>query len=165
MEIFIKTRTAACCILISFIGGGGIAQATALGEKVPEVSAQQVKSQTNSNLKISQKVSSLGVSYSVQETEQEGQLMKEFVNSDGVVFAVSWKGLGPPDFSDILGKYYKDFQAQSQSNSLLQAHSRNRMNIKTTDIVVRNSAHGSSMRGLAYVPALLPAGVAVEELK
>lgn len=147
----------AATLILSFSTAG----AAALGERIFTVSGQS-KAQV-SNLKITQKNSSVGTPYSVQESEEGGIKMKQFVSSDGVVFAVAWKGIAPPDFNDILGKYYSDYSAETQS--VLRPRNRKKLNVKSQDFVFRNSSLGGSFRGLAYVPSLLPAGLAVEDLQ
>ena len=46
--------------------------------------------------------------YSVQEiSAANGVLVREFVSSSGVVFAVSWSGPAMPDLKQTLGTYFE----------------------------------------------------------
>lgn len=138
-------------------------QAGVLGVKINNSSVQSKAQVDPTSIKTSAKTSSLGAAYSVREIDNGIRIVKEFVDSEGVVFAISWEGLGRPDFSEIFGDYYDDFVNESKA----QFKSRNRksMNVQASRIVVTNSGHGSDMRGLAYLPAFLPSGVAPEDLK
>ncbi len=118
---------------------------------------------TNPSVRVMAKTSSLGSTYSVKTVTSDVRMMKEYLNSDGVVFAVSWSGLGAPNFAEIFGSYYAEYQAQVKAR--IHGRSRNRLHLEGASLVVSNIGHGSSMMGLAYVPSLLPPGVAPEDLQ
>src|SRR5271165_796332 len=50
--------------------------------------------------------------YSIQEISAEtGMQVREFLNQDGVVFAVSWSGPALPDLQQILGAHFAEYSA------------------------------------------------------
>ena len=151
-------------ILCCFCAAGTFAQATPLGQRTSASGAVN-KSVTVPGQKIQLKAmtSSLGSSYSVKTVTDEARTMKEFINSDGVVFAVSWDGYGRPDFAEIFGTYYADYQMQLKTRN--RAIGRNVVATGDSQFVITNISRGPVMMGLAYVPGLLPAGVAAEDLK
>jgi hypothetical protein len=147
------------------------AHATPLGERSPVEGSVLISSTATASKSLSQnpsvrimaKTSSLGSTYSVKTVTSDVRTMKEYLNSDGVVFAVSWSGLGAPNFAEIFGSYYTEYQAQVKAR--LHGRSRNRLQLEGASLVVSNVGHGSSMMGLAYVSSLLPPGVAPEDLQ
>lgn len=156
-----------CLAKIVFVSGvflGEVAQAAGLGDSVATVSSYAKVTASNDNLKISAKTSSLGATYSVRETTDDLRKLKEFVTGDGVIFAISWEGVGAPNFSEIFGKYYDDFKKERDS-SLRQRKNRKALSLKTSDIVVNSFGQGAFMSGSAYVTSLFPPGLAPEDLK
>ncbi len=149
----------------AFVLVGHVAQAAALGENIASVSAQAkaTVSANNNTMKVSAKTSSLGASYSTREIFDGVRTVTEYVNAEGVVFAVRWKGLGLPDLSEIFGKYYEDFRTEVRSK--WGPKNRRSASIQTADLVYSNYSHGSSMSGFAYLVKLLPAGIAPGDLK
>jgi hypothetical protein len=151
----------------------GFAYATPLGERSP-VQGSVVGSPTTAlpasksiasfpSVRVMAQTSSLGSTYSVKTVISDVRTMKEYLNSDGVVFAVSWSGLGAPNFAELFGSYYTEYQAQVKAR--IPGRSRNRLHVEGASLVVSNLGHGSSMIGLAYVPSLLPPGVVPEDLQ
>ncbi|HEX7674020.1 MAG TPA: DUF2844 domain-containing protein [Bdellovibrio sp.] len=142
------------------------AGATGLGRKINDVTVQsKAEASSSQKMKITAKTSSLGAAYSVREITTSARTVREFVNADGVVFAVAWVGEGRPDFTDVFGDYYSKYKTALAQSRLTQPRVRNHLAINTSDIVVKNSAMGSMMKGFAYIPNLLPSGVAAEDLK
>ncbi|HEY6517168.1 MAG TPA: DUF2844 domain-containing protein [Steroidobacteraceae bacterium] len=105
--------------------------------------------------------------YSVQEiTAATGTVVREFVSSSGVVFAVSWYGPSMPDLQQTLGSYFTQFQASVQARRAQQPGPRghNHLEIRTPSLVVRSFGHMRQYFGMAYVPALMPASVSLSDL-
>ncbi|QDK37458.1 DUF2844 domain-containing protein [Bdellovibrio sp. NC01] len=141
------------------------AQAAALGENISSNSSLQAKvsAQSTSNMKTSSKTSSLGASYTVREITEDVRVIKEYVNSSGVVFAVSWSGTGLPDLAATFGSYYAAYKEKVAAKT----PNRNRRiaTVETADLVFSNMTVGASMKGMAYISKLLPAGLAPEDLQ
>jgi hypothetical protein len=91
--------------------------------------------------------------YSIHQiTREDGLTVKEFVSPRGTVFGVSWAGPAMPDLSQLLGKYYADFQRAAQS----RARRRAPIAVRIGDLVVESGGHMRSFRGRAYVDSLVP---------
>jgi hypothetical protein len=86
----------------------------------------------------------------------------EFVNSDGVVFAVSWHGIIKPDLQSLLGSFYEEFHALDAARA--RTPSRHPTQINTSKAVVLRSGHMRDIRGTAYIPSLVPADVNIGTL-
>lgn len=96
-------------------------------------------------------------------TTSTGTVMREYVNGDGVVFAVHWQGPVLPDLSALFGDYFQDFKARAE----LHRASRKRgapIAIASDDLVMLSRGRMGRFSGHAYVPALIPAGVNIHDL-
>src|SRR4051794_6422217 len=51
--------------------------------------------------------------YSVHEIALKERVVKEYVLSNGTVFAVSWQGVSQPDLSVLLGQFYEEYEQAS----------------------------------------------------
>jgi len=102
--------------------------------------------------------------YSVStSTLPTGTVVNEYAAPGGKVFAVTWRGAMPPDLSQLLGSYYTNYQtglAARQSG----VHSRHVL-LNNGGLVFEAAGHMRDLRGIAYLPALMPQGVSAGELK
>jgi len=106
--------------------------------------------------------------YTVHEiTTPYGTVVREYVSSDGKVFGVAWRGPFLPNFQQILGASYQQFaQATQQAEAAYPRHSRNApLAIEQPDLVVHSGGHTRAYSGQAYLPALIPQGVDVKEVR
>lgn len=102
--------------------------------------------------------------YSTHVTQLEsGTVVREFSNSKGVVFAVSWQGPVLPDLTELLGSYFKTFKTATE-----QARAGGRrggsMGLMRDDLVVNSSGRMRDFFGYAYAPALIPTGVSIKDV-
>ena len=111
-------------------------------------------------VKVSRKATSL---YTVEELDTGGNLIREYSNSDGIVFAVTWKGIGTPDLATLFGSYYAEY-ATAHAQAVKSYATRRNQSIKTSNIVVRRSGHMRAWQGRASVASLVPAGLDAETL-
>jgi hypothetical protein len=101
--------------------------------------------------------------YSVQTLETDATTLKEYVNSEGLIFAVTWQGLDHPDLSVILGSYYPGYQ---KADAETPAHRGLRQrNLQKENLVVQKWGQMRNLQGRAYDPSLLPSGVTLNEIK
>lgn len=126
--------------------------AGAVASPVPAAKAAATGSVAASNL------------YSTHVTQLEnGTVVREFSNSKGVVFAVSWQGPVLPDLTELLGSYFKTFKAATE-----QARASGRrggpMGLVRDDLVVNSSGRMRDFSGYAYAPALIPTGVSIKDV-
>jgi Protein of unknown function (DUF2844) len=100
--------------------------------------------------------------YSVQEINSASVVVREYISASGVVFGVAWNGLTRPDLTQLLGSYAAEYHEIMRKTQ--RARGRRSLRIKTDNIVVEEWGHMRNLRGRAYVPALIPAGVSVDEI-
>jgi len=100
--------------------------------------------------------------YEVQEiSTPNGTLVKEYLAPTGEVFAVSWRGPRMPDLRQMLGTYFQAYIDAANTTAHDHAH----LNVEQADLVVQSTGHMHSFFGKAYVPALVPPGVPLGEIK
>lgn len=91
----------------------------------------------------------------------DGTVVREYVNSAGKVFGVSWRGPVIPDLSQLLGSSFAEFQ-----NSV---HSRQRNRraaiVHNSDLVVESTGRMRAFYGRAYLNSMLPSGVTQETVQ
>lgn len=90
-----------------------------------------------------------------------GTVVKEYISPAGTVFALSWHGLRPPDLSQFLGRYYTAYQAALAKQSRPRLH---HLQIDAGGMVFETHGHMRDMWGSAYLPALMPAGLSLQDL-
>jgi hypothetical protein len=100
--------------------------------------------------------------YHVQEIQMpSGTLVREFVATNGTVFAVAWNGPAVPNLRQTLGQYFNNFVAAAQAKHAGHRH----LEIQQSDLVLQASGHMRAFSGRAYLPQAVPAGVSVEDLR
>lgn len=101
--------------------------------------------------------------YTVQEIKSGANSVREYIAPSGIVFAVAWDGVSHPDLTQLLGSYTSEYkkalrEAPSQRG---QRHFR----VKGDKVVVEKWGHMRNLQGRAYVPALIPSGVSIDEIR
>jgi len=102
-------------------------------------------------------------SYTVHEIASAVVTIREYVSVSGVVFAISWKGMNRPDLSQLLGSYSGEYYEALQQTPRRKGS--RHLQVKTPHIVVEKWGHMRSLQGRAYIPALMPAGVNIDEIR
>ena len=102
--------------------------------------------------------------YAVHEIQAPGgTVVDEYVSPEGKVFALSWHGQFPPPMQLILGTYFQEYTAALQAQPRMYGH--HPLNLQLPGLVVQTSGHARAHSGRAYLPDLLPQGVAVSEIQ
>ena len=103
-------------------------------------------------------------------------IVREFVNGDGVVFAVAWRGPGRPDLRQLLGSAFDTFQAKvtaPDSNTTVASdgavvhHGRLRraLVVEQRDLFVHSAGHPGAFFGFATLPQQTPPGFSPDALR
>jgi len=101
--------------------------------------------------------------YSIKQlTSANGKTVREYVSPGGMVFGVTWQGPTLPDLQQLLGSaYYGQLQQAAQTRKRRGGP----FIIKNKDFVLVSGGHMRWFHGAAYVPSLLPAGIAAEVVR
>ena len=129
----------------------------ALGESTDSLTSDKKALMTVRSAKITSS------NYTVHELQSATMTVREYVSSSGVIFGIAWNGLTHPDLTPLLGNYASEHR-KAASHTKRQPGSRY-AKIKSDNIVVEKWGHMRRLQGRAYIPALIPEGVSVDEIK
>lgn len=101
--------------------------------------------------------------YDVYEIATAGQRVREYATRSGIVFALAWSGAVPPDLTALMGDHYADYAAALAG--LDHPGLKRSLHVALPDLVVESSGHLRAYQGRAYLPGLIPAGVALAEIR
>lgn len=105
-----------------------------------------------------------GSGYLIAEISTDsGMRVREFLNRDGFVFAVSWSGPAVPQLQRLLGVHFPAYLAALAALDRPGLH--RTLRVATPDLVVEAGGHLRAYQGRAYLPTLIPAGVAAADLR
>jgi hypothetical protein len=89
--------------------------------------------------------------------------VREFLNRKGIVFAVTWAGPVIPDLQQLLGTQFAVYTtalAARQRPGLQRS-----VRVATPGLVVESDGHLRNFTGRAYMPAMIPTGVSLADLR
>jgi hypothetical protein len=101
--------------------------------------------------------------YTVRVLRSDAVTLREYVTPNGIIFAIAWNGLIHPDLAALLGSYTGEYRTAMEQIS--REPGRRRLRVQTNQIMVEKWGHMRNLQGRAYLPALIPPGVNVDEIK
>lgn len=114
-------------------------------------------------LKAVKRATTSRANYTIEEVTSDATAVREFLTPSGVVFAIAWNGLVQPDLTALLGTYAGEYDTAKQQ--LPRRHGQKRTQVKADRVVVETWGHMRNLQGRAYLPALVPEGVDLHEIK
>ncbi len=105
------------------------------------------------------------VSYDVHQIVSGQLIVNEYATRAGQVFAVTWHGPAPANLQQLLGTYFPRFQAAAVAAHKSQPGIHRVFTLSESDLVIRAAGRMRAFGGIAYLPALIPSGVSVDELQ
>jgi hypothetical protein len=91
------------------------------------------------------------------------QTVREFVDTRGRVFAVTWIGAKTPDLATVLGTYYNEYR--SALAHLRRRPGRAPMVIHTAHAQIEMFGHMGHVQGRAHLPQILPKGAKLKDIQ
>jgi hypothetical protein len=102
--------------------------------------------------------------FDIQEvTTDNGIRVREFVNRDGLVFAIAWSGPAEPDLQQLLGVHFAAYHQARMAQTPPGLH--RALRLALPDLVIESGGHMRAYRGRAYLPMRVPAGASTADLK
>lgn len=104
----------------------------------------------------------VGAGYTVREIQAaSGTTIKEYLSPAGTVFAVTWSGPAMPDLRQLLGAQFEVYTQAAQA----QNAGPGRADVQQSGLVVQSGGRMRAFFGRAYLSALVPQGVALDEIR
>jgi len=101
--------------------------------------------------------------YTVQEITTAATTVREYLTPSGVVFAVAWNGLVHPDLKVLLGSYDEEYRSALCRQP--RKYGQRQAQVKSERMIVETWGHMRNLQGRAYLPALVPEGVSLYEIR
>jgi hypothetical protein len=101
--------------------------------------------------------------YTIHEMIMGGTTVREYVSASGIVFGIAWNGLMHPDLTQLLGSYAGQYEAALKGTAPRPGS--RQFAVRTDGVTVEKWGRVRDFHGRAYAPALIPAGVSVDEIK
>ena len=95
-------------------------------------------------------------------TMPNGGEIREYVRSDGVVFALTWRGSARPDLRQLLGSRFDIVQADNVRSG--GRRTRRPLVVRRSDFGMSTGGHSGAFWGVAYLPSLAPPGFSAKAL-
>ncbi|MYM84325.1 DUF2844 domain-containing protein [Duganella sp. FT50W] len=90
-----------------------------------------------------------------QSTLDGGTIVREYMNANNIVFAVSWKGPTLPDLRTLLGD---KFAVMTSNAAKRPKAGHSQLAVDQADVVIVSNGHMRAYAGQAWIPSALPAG-------
>jgi hypothetical protein len=102
-------------------------------------------------------------SYNVSTTTLAGgTTVREYVGTDGVVFAVTWNGPFLPDLRELLGQHFATLRNESARQPKA---GRGQIRVAQPDVTIESGGHMRAYTGRAWINSRLPAGFDTDTLE
>lgn len=102
--------------------------------------------------------------FEIQQIDTDnGIQVREYLNREGTVFAVTWAGPVVPDLHQLLGTQFTAYTTALAARDHLGLH--RSVRVATYGLVVESDGHLRAYGGRAYLPTLIPIGVSAAELR
>ncbi|MBI3593634.1 MAG: DUF2844 domain-containing protein [Nitrospirae bacterium] len=155
----IRPKILGFSILVSLLGLAAVPALAVLGEDQNSIESDRQR------LSGERKPAREKNGYRLETLKSPSMTLEEYVDSNGTIFAVTWKGAGFPDFEKLFGKYFEEFQ-----KGWVERRKDNRLRrvpivMKTDHLVVETGGRRRSLMGRAFVPSLFPTGVTEKEIR
>ncbi|MDQ5986117.1 MAG: hypothetical protein CSYNP_01835 [Syntrophus sp. SKADARSKE-3] len=99
----------------------------------------------------------------IRVIRSDAATIREYITPNGIIFAIAWNGLIHPDLTALLGSYAGEYRTAMERTS--REPGRRRLRVQTNQVTVEKWGHMRNLQGRAYVPALIPPGVSIDEIK
>jgi hypothetical protein len=96
-------------------------------------------------------------------TDANGITVRRYVDSSGLVYAVSWRGAAMPDLQALLGSHFRRYQSAAASSSV--SSGLHASTVSQADLVVESGVRLRQFVGRAWLTGALPAGVVASDIE
>lgn len=97
-----------------------------------------------------------------QSTLASGTVVREYISTHNVVFAVSWSGPFLPDLQTLLGQYFETMVSEARKQPRA-GHSQ--LRVSRPEVSIFSGGHMRAYVGHAWVVSEFPVGFNIEEIQ
>jgi len=101
--------------------------------------------------------------FRVHEMLAHSTRIRQFVDSSGQVFALSWRGIAEPDQGVVFGRYAVEVREALANRSVRRG--RIPMRLETANLIYTRGGHPRDLTGTIYIKNQLPSGVLPKDIK
>ncbi|MBS1958908.1 MAG: DUF2844 domain-containing protein [Bdellovibrionales bacterium] len=94
-----------------------------------------------------------------------GITLREYVNADGKVFAVSWQGFRTPNLQEILGGYAPEAARLESTPSTVKERAARSRYMESKSLIEARNGHPRGLRGRYLSVSLAPKGVTLDDIQ
>lgn len=94
----------------------------------------------------------------------DGSSIRQYINAQGIVYAVAWSTRVKPDFTQLLGRYAADFDAGAAAVLRTPGIKRNAV-IDQGDLVVQSGGRQGAFVGKAWLKSQMPTGTSANAIR
>ncbi|HTT03765.1 MAG TPA: DUF2844 domain-containing protein [Steroidobacteraceae bacterium] len=105
------------------------------------------------------------VDYDMHQISSGQLVVNEYATRAGQVFAITWHGPLPPDLQQLLGSYFPRFQSAAAAVHQANPGVHRMFDLEQSDLVIRTAGRLRAFGGIAYLPALVPSDVSIDQLQ
>jgi hypothetical protein len=105
------------------------------------------------------------VDYDMHQISSGQLVVNEYVTRAGQVFAITWHGPLPPNLQQLLGSYFPRFQTAAAAAHQANPGLHRVFNLAQSDLVIHTAGRLRAFGGIAYLPALVPSDVSLDQLQ
>ncbi|QBR00507.1 DUF2844 domain-containing protein [Paraburkholderia pallida] len=110
--------------------------------------------------------SSVAVPWTVTTTTLDtGTVIHEYLDANGTVFAVSWRGPRVGSLDTLLGSYFPSWQKGLAAAHAARGGGYGPVAVHQDDLVVETGGHMGALTGRAWLPKALPLGMSADQIQ
>lgn len=98
-------------------------------------------------------------------TDDNGTVIREYLDSSGTVFAVSWSGPRVASLDTLLGSYFPAWQKGLAAAHAARGGGHGPVALYDSGLVVESGGHMGALTGRAWLPKALPHGFTTDQIQ
>ncbi|WP_062637460.1 DUF2844 domain-containing protein [Caballeronia arationis] len=99
-----------------------------------------------------------------ETTDSNGITVRQYVDSAGAVYAVTWRGAAMPDLQTLLGGHFAKYRSAAAAGSPIN-HGLHASLVSKDDLMVESAVRLRQFVGRAWLDSARPAGVTAADIE
>jgi hypothetical protein len=124
------------------------------------------RSTPSSSVRVTAASNTAATPWTVNTTTQDGgTVIREYLDSSGTVFAVSWHGPRVASLDTLLGSYFPVWQKGLAAAHAARGGGHGPVALYDSGLVVESGGHMGALTGRAWLPKALPQGFTTDQIQ